>query len=295
MARPRKTGLEWIRVIPSEIDSSEMALLAAQHGAEVYYVYLRTRMRLYASGAEFPLKTDTDYRIHARLCRVSSRRLRSILEGMQKASFFEISEENLHHPEIKKELEFIDRERAKWRRIRENNKIITGETTRVITGVITGDKPTSDLIFSSSPLKKDSKKRKEAPPALIQRGEKHIRMTESEWGKLEAKFGAKFVAEQIENQDLWIEYEATGDKRRYKRENHDHFLFCKGWLERELSRRESFNSGNPRSFNGQSEKGHLRPERRLLNPSRKAQPEPVSDVLPGLLRALSGPPAKKEG
>lgn len=80
-------------------------------------------------------------------------------------------------------------------------------------------------------LKKNS--RPPSPP-LEQRG-KHLRMTPDDWQKLENEFGSA-VKTELPEADRWIEDNKTCDKnaRKYARSGHNHYLFFRGWLKRNV-------------------------------------------------------------
>ena len=79
------------------------------------------------------------------------------------------------------------------------------------------------------------KKNSQPPgPPLEQRG-KHLRMTPADWQKLENEFGNALKTE-LPEADRWIEDNKTCDKnaRKYARSGHNHYLFFRGWLKRNV-------------------------------------------------------------
>lgn len=79
------------------------------------------------------------------------------------------------------------------------------------------------------------KKNSQPPgPPLEQRG-KHIRMSPDDWQKLQNEFGNTLKIE-LPEADRWIEDNKTCDKnaRKYARPAHNHYLFFRGWLRRNL-------------------------------------------------------------
>lgn len=81
---------------------------------------------------------------------------------------------------------------------------------------------------------------------LDQRG-KHIRMAPEEWAELETLFAPQEIQTQIPLMDQWITVESQNGNRnaiRYSRVIHNHFLFAKNWLGRNISSKVTY-QGSP--------------------------------------------------
>ena len=63
----------------------------------------------------------------------------------------------------------------------------------------------------------------------------HMRMTQEELDKLMKEYGNARVRQEIPKADEWIQKADTKNAAKYRREDHNHYLFFRGWLDRRQS------------------------------------------------------------
>ena len=86
-------------------------------------------------------------------------------------------------------------------------------------------KPTPSSSSSSSSSSSD----KREMPALQQLS-KFLRMTSQELQTLESDFGRPLVDQELREAEIWIENAQTPNARKYRKPEHNHYLFMRNWL-----------------------------------------------------------------
>lgn len=82
--------------------------------------------------------------------------------------------------------------------------------------------------------KQRTKKENKEKEALTKFG-KFIQMTAEDMGKLRASFPVDVIKREIPRADEWIERSGKPSAKTYQRPNHNHYLFFKQWLERNMA------------------------------------------------------------
>ena len=74
-------------------------------------------------------------------------------------------------------------------------------------------------------------------------------MTADELETCKRDFGEALLTQEVKEADLWLERAQTPNARRYRRPNHNHYLFFRNWLkDKRLKNQPNLNGRKPTTF-----------------------------------------------